>query len=224
MKKISFLLPLIALAMVSCDNSPLAKADRLVRKEMPKNLVFPDSYDPIETKIDSAFYPMDDPEFYKSQERFYSLAEKFFEIGSEIERLESDIDWSTANMKIFSGGYGALSNYEYSKSKKKVKEYTAELNAKQEELEQVKAESKNIVYELKALFKKDPVFIGYRATHSFRSRNNAGQIIISRNCFLINKELTEIKASCTEEEYESLEVGFKIFKEKLESLPEREEE
>ena len=47
----------------SCGKSPQDKATAYVEKDMPKSLVKPDSYDPIETKVDSAFAPFDSPDF-----------------------------------------------------------------------------------------------------------------------------------------------------------------
>ena len=223
MKKISFLLPLIALAMVSCDNSPLAKADRLVRKEMPKNLVFPDSYDPIETKIDSAFYPMDDFKFYEYQETLNNLNKKYAVLRSEFESMEIDLDLSKSIMNLCSGLPLPFFEYGYNESKNKTLKYNEELKAKQEEINKVKGKALDIIYELKEILAKEPIFIGYRATHSYRAKNSAEQTTIERDCFFLNKEITEIKETCSKEEYETLIEEFKQLKEEIDAFPKREE-
>ena len=49
--------------------------------------------------------------------------------------------------------------------------------------------------EMKELLQKEPEFIGYKATHRYRAKNNAGQVLIGDQFYIFNKDLTEILAS-----------------------------
>ena len=58
-----FYLVLFAMVMVSCSKSKEQKAEALVKESVKKVLFKPETYKPVETKVDSAFAPYDDPGF-----------------------------------------------------------------------------------------------------------------------------------------------------------------
>ena len=64
MKKICITISLAIFLLSSCNNSPTDKANVLIKDDMRKSLIITDSYEPVETKVDSAFAPFDEPEFY----------------------------------------------------------------------------------------------------------------------------------------------------------------
>ena len=64
MKK-SLIFSLAVICMMSCSQSPDNKAKLLIRESVEKALVHPESYEPLETVIDSAYTPFDDPAFYE---------------------------------------------------------------------------------------------------------------------------------------------------------------
>lgn len=64
MKKI-LLFSLAVICLMSCSQSPDNKAKLLIRESVEKALVHPESYKPLETVVDSAFAPFDDPAFYE---------------------------------------------------------------------------------------------------------------------------------------------------------------
>jgi hypothetical protein len=55
----------VLFALISCSQSPQEKANALIEIDLKKSLFHPESYDPAETIIDSAFTPFDDPYFYE---------------------------------------------------------------------------------------------------------------------------------------------------------------
>ena len=66
MKKLFLLLGVFAsitLMLASCSKSPGQKARELAGEEIKRHLYFPESYDPADVKIDSAFAPYDSAEF-----------------------------------------------------------------------------------------------------------------------------------------------------------------
>lgn len=69
---------------VSCGKSPEEKANALIEKEVKKALYHPETYDPVETRIDSAFTPFDDPAFYEKTVQLYKL-------GMSVDKKETDI-------------------------------------------------------------------------------------------------------------------------------------
>lgn len=65
MKKF-FYLALVAIVVVACGQSQEQKAESLIKEELKKSLYKPETYKPIETKVDSAFAPYDDPAFLRN--------------------------------------------------------------------------------------------------------------------------------------------------------------
>jgi len=63
MKKL-VLFGFVIACMMSCGQSSDEKAQALIRKSMEKSLVHPESYEALNTVVDSAFAPFDDPAFF----------------------------------------------------------------------------------------------------------------------------------------------------------------
>ena len=53
------------LSVISCSQPSENKVDTLIQESVKKSLSHPESYLAIETVVDSAFAPFDDPSFYE---------------------------------------------------------------------------------------------------------------------------------------------------------------
>ena len=215
MKKISFLLPLIALAMVSCDNSPLAKADRLVRKEMPQNLFFPDSYDPVETVIDSAFYPKHDPQFWERVDKTQKKLDKYSDLCTEIHNTKNRINSSQRTILMLSGSYiSDFERFEIRRERAEIEELKKKMGRLIKERDHAFEVFKKAAEEIKAESEQTPVFIGFNAAHRFRCKNNLDQIIIEDFYFLVDKELENLIHNWSDKDLERI----KNFEETIDEL------
>mgnify|MGYP004464466533 CR=1 FL=1 len=77
MKKLFLLLGIVTsvfFTLASCSKSPEQRVKDLAGIEIKKHLYFPDSYDPADVKIDSAFAPYDSQEFMKLTSKFIELS------------------------------------------------------------------------------------------------------------------------------------------------------
>ena len=90
MKK-KLLLVIFALVCVSCSHSLEEKANALIEVDLKKSLYHPETYNPAETVVDSAFTPFDDPIFY---EKTITLCK----LGVEIEDYERKIKDEKSDM------------------------------------------------------------------------------------------------------------------------------
>jgi hypothetical protein len=78
---------------------------------LKKSLYKPETYKPVETKVDSAFAPYDDPAFFEE------LAE-LGKMNSEYEDLEEKAKRAKSSMAIWSGPYQtAFGRNEYQEAK-----------------------------------------------------------------------------------------------------------
>lgn len=54
-----------AAMLVACSQTPEKKADALITDIVKESLFHPESYSPVRTRVDSAFTPFDNPDFFK---------------------------------------------------------------------------------------------------------------------------------------------------------------
>lgn len=202
MKKILYL-ALVAVIMVACGLSQEKKAEALIKKSLIKTLYKPETYKPVETIVDSAFTPYDDPEFFEE------LAE-LGKLNSEYEELESKAKHAKSSMSIWSGPYQtSYSRNEYQEAKADYEEANAKI-------EKLNAKGRKQYERVANMLQESRKFIGYKATHNYRADNNAGNTLIGNTIFFIDKNFEEVTYSMEIEEYNKVQEAISKFKELLE--------
>ena len=197
----------VAIVMVSCNQSPEQKAESLIKESLKKSLYKPETYKPVETKVDSAFAPYDDPVFFEE------LAE-LGKMNSEYEELEEKAKLAKSSMAIWSGPYqSAFGKNEYQEAKK---EYD-EVNDK---IEKIKEKGIKQYEKVIKMIQGKRVFIGYKAVHNYRADNNAGNTLIGNTIFFIDKNFEEITYSIEVEEYNQVQKAISQVKEQIEDAGE----
>lgn len=183
---------------VSCGKSPEEKANALIEDDIKKVLYHPETYDPAETQVDSAFTPFDDPVFYEKTVQLCKL-------GMSIDECDRKMKNAKSSMSIWSGPYqSAFGRNEYQEAKNEYEEN--ERNKKS-----IEAKVKKLATELKTMLEKEQQFIGFKARHRYRANNNAGQTIFGEMKYLFDKSLSKIVASydMDNEEYKTVQVIYK---------------
>lgn len=173
-KTIAILLAVLVLG--ACSNEQ--KAERLIKESMTKALLHPDTYDPVETQLDSAFYPYDSPDFIAKVGDAVESGLKYVELKNKIRDAKS-------KMALWSSPYDSYSRNQYNEAKKEYKESNAKMS-------EFMANSRELAAELKAERAKKKEFIGYKAIHRYRANNNDGQTMFGENFFLFDKDLSEV--------------------------------
>ncbi len=202
MKKI-FYMAFVAIMMVACSQSKEQKAEALIKESLKKSLYKPETYKPVETKVDSAFAPYDDPEFFEE------LAE-LGKISYEYQGLEEKAKRAKSSMSIWSGPYmSAYGRNEYQEAKAEYEEISAKI-------EKLKTKGKKQYEKVVKLLQSSRKFIGYKAVHNYRADNNAGNTLIGNSIFFIDKNFEEITYSVEIEDYNQAQETIKLFKEQIE--------
>lgn len=195
MKKYFILLP-IALFFISCSQSQEDKANAVIKAELRKSLYLPDSYKPIDTKVDSAFAPLDSPELFEKLDEFGKIAREVSELDSEIKSAKS-------SMSIWSGSdRSAFARNEYNEAKEKYDKANEKIITLQEK-------GRTKLKELYEIMSQNRKFIGYRITHNYRADNNAGSTLIGNDIFILDPELKEVLYHCEVDEYKEIQDGLK---------------
>ena len=206
MKKF-FYLAFSTLVLVACSQSQEQKAEVLIKESLKKSLFKPETYKPVETKVDSAFAPYDDPSFFEE------LAE-LGKMNSEYEELEEKAKRAKSSMAIWSGPYQtAYGRNEYQEAKE---EYD-EANAK---IDKLKTKGKKQYEKVISMLQGERKFIGFKALHNYRADNNAGNTLIGNTIFFIDENFTEVQYSMEAEEYNQVQDAINQFKEQIEEAEE----
>ena len=125
MKKL-ICLSIITVLLVACNQSQEQKAEVLIKESLKTTLYKPETYKPIETKVDSAFAPYDDPAFYEELSELVKM-------GEELEKLDKKAKQAKKSMSIWGGPYQtALSKINYQEAKEEQKK--AHMSLKHQEL------------------------------------------------------------------------------------------
>lgn len=189
---------LLVTLFASCSKSLEDKANTLIEEDIKKTLYHPETYDPAETRIDSAFTPFDDPAFYEKTIQLCKL-------GMYIDEYDRKMKSAKSSMSIWSGPYqSAYGRNEYQEAKD---EYDENVQNKKN----AEKKAKKLANELKTMLDKEQLFIGFKARHRFRANNNAGQIIFGEMKYLFDKDMNKIIASydMDDDEYKTVQIVYK---------------
>ena len=193
-KVIGFILCLMVLG--ACSRTQEEKANLLIKEDIQKVLVKPDTYEPIETKLDSAFAPYETPEFMEN-------TLKCVQLFMEIEGYKEKIKDARSMMALYEDNLGSpyLKN-EYNEYKAEYKEATNKRN-------EIEKRLKRLGKKLKELANANREFIGYKAMHHYRADNNAGKTVLGTGFYLFDKDINTILISFSEEEIELIQEASK---------------
>lgn len=198
MKKILSFVAVVITA-VSCSPSLESKAELLIQKNVKNSLYVPDSYDPVSTTaLDSAFTPLDAPEFYEK-------TLQIFKLGMEIDEYNRKIAYKQSSMAL----YKSLP-YPNAYNKTQYNEAKAEYERCMEIKRKAEAKVMKIIEELRELASQEPKFIGYKATHRYRAQTNEGTTVFGETLFLFDEKIEKTLATydVESEEYNAVQLFY----------------
>lgn len=202
------LLTVIVSFLSSCGKSLENKANALIEDSVKKVLYHPESYSSVETKLDSAFSPVDDPVIINKMLELFQLSDAVTEYDDNMRKEKSDMAMWSGPMQ---SEYG---RNEYQEAKKKYDE-----NAEHKKNAELKAAK--IGDELKSDFESyvptGRQFIGYKAEHSYRAQNNAGQTRFGNMWFLFDKDMSKIIASydMDSDDFKEVQAFYEVLRESI---------
>lgn len=205
MKKLFFLM-VTAMVVLACSQSPEQKAEALIKESLKKTLINPETYKPVETKVDSAFSPNDSPELFKLLGEVADLYEKYEDLNDKAQRKKS-------YMLLHSDSYTAFGRNEYETEKAEYEKYSAES-------EQVNKKYLKRLDEVFELLKSEKKFIGYKVYHNYRADNDLGNTLIGNAVFFIDENFTEVNFALELDQYKYINEGINEILERMEEAEE----
>ena len=169
----------------------------------------PESYEAVETVVDSAFAPKDDPAFYEKSLKVCKLAMDAQEYDDKAKRAKS-------SMAIWSGPYqSAFGRTQYNEEKEKYDGYT-------KKVESLKDKIQKVGEEMKKLAEPGRRFIGYKVSHTFRAKNNEGNVLMGKYVYIMDDGLTKILAEydTDSDEYQMVQAVYQRWEEESEEVEE----
>ena len=183
MKQIYFVL-IISPLLFSCTQTKEEKAAEIAKSEMIKILYNVDSYEPIETQVDSAY-----TSFYTDFD-VVRAAHDLIELNAD-EKKEG-LQWQYKHAKssaaIWSDSRDAYSREQYRQAKEEMDDYANQLKELDEE---VKTKINEIRDSAKAVIEHQ--FCGWNIYHRFRCANGLGVQQISDILIIVDENLEMVK-------------------------------
>ena len=173
---------IISFCLVSCISEE-DKAENLIKEKMFKTLYDFESYEPIETIIDSSFTTV----YRDSIIQNYAITRQAYR--NLIDKEKSELEDIGSSIEIWAGSRSSLGRRKIQDLKKRL--LKSESN--------FKAYYKGM-YEADSLLKVEiaaftPIFVGFQAKHKFRAKNKGGNFTIGNYLFVFDEKFTTIKST-----------------------------
>ena len=201
MKKQHFILGLIAsfiCILASCSKSPEQKVKDLVGNEIKKHLYIPESYDPADIKIDSAFAPYDDP-------KFIELTKDLLTKAQEVEDAEKAVKEAKSSVSRWSDHPFPYDSY----SRNSLNEARSDLKEAQTKEEKAMSAARKLGDKMKEQMDKSPKFIGFKASILYRAKNNYGNIVMESVFAVFDENIENITYMLDGNDYEQYQETLK---------------
>ena len=181
-----FLASLCILA-IACNQTPEKKAEKLIKDSIQKTLILPDSYQSVETIIDSAYSPFSDPAFIDS---VFDLFKKW----GDLKECEVLVKKEKSMMSILSSPMSSFGRSQYKQAKERYEEILEIYDKLNNRYQSVEDKVHPRMFEA-------PSFIGYVVHHRYRSSDNDGDVQLTGRYYLLDSDMLSIKASWDEDQY-----------------------
>lgn len=179
MKRVILWIAIIIPILTGCKSKE-EKAAEIIKKEMFKTLYDFESYQPIETTVDSAFYsPYTDSTILSHG---YIINELLSEANKNLEKIKE----AQSSMEIWSDSYSSYGLTKYYDAKEKMSLALEKANLY---IKVIDTEGDSI-----RMLSKDikPTFYGWKITHKFRCKTKGGNSTIGNYIYIFDKNIEHI--------------------------------
>ena len=202
MKKLKLLFCAVALVFTSCTLSNEDKAEKLIKESLKGTLYHPESYEPISTRVDSAFINI---------ENLVKVGELFEELGnllikeSEYQREMLSAERSKSIYAPSGWYYDSHSQTMYNQYKQEYEEYKAKLEKLAPKIDSALSELRKVSNDIYT-----EEFTGWIVSHRFTSKNGANTMTIPGDMiFVCDTEFTRCGNGMDSDDFKKL---FKFIK------------
>jgi len=170
---------IISLIFVSCQSKE-EKAAKLIKEEMYKTLYDFSSYQPIETKVDSAFTTI----YHDSIILSYAYLSREY-LDKANEALDKTKE-AQSSMEIWSDSYSSLGESKYKNAREKFNTSLEEAKGYMSEIKVLQDSIKKRATEFKT------TFCGWQAKHKFRCKTKGGNFDLANYIYVFDPKFKKI--------------------------------
>lgn len=150
-------------------------AAEMAKKLVCENLYYPESYDPVNTTVDSVFYN------YLTDADCLDAAIKLIDLRNEYESAKSSYESNDWTIRFHGNPSGAFLEHE--------RNARAEASAKMQELQPKIERQQEIIKNRNT--SKDGEFIGWQVIHRYRASNSAGVVSFGNVLFVLDPTMKQ---------------------------------
>lgn len=183
-----------ALVLCGCGKNIEEQAQEAVKNELHKTLYYFDSYEPLETKVDSAFNtPENNPDVNEFMRSVWEQMDQVKEFAAELENAERTIA-SLSDARKLGGSFA----YDYNEAVKDKVYVETKIKGN------LKVAYENALKFSKFISQADSSFIGWRVMHTYRAKTGRGVPDIGREVYIFSKDFKKVLLNLKYDEYISL--------------------
>lgn len=163
------ILVLALMGLESCAPSQEKKAQLFAENIMKQVLYYPDSYEGVACRVDSAFVSI-----YTDNEAYLAVCElQKLQDGFTRNLIETRLNSARSSLAIWSDGWGAYAREERRQAQQEIAKYEKELKEYDEQIEK----QQNIIKQRAASINEGE-YCGWNIQHSYRCQNGMGMSLI----------------------------------------------
>lgn len=192
MKRLVLIL-MVAPLLVACGGRE-KRAEKIAEETVVKTLYYPDTYEPVETVVDSAFVSI-----YTNQEAL-AAAYEIIDLKQELENLQWDYEQALSDVSL----YGDFSYDRSTYRKEKYRQAKGELADAEKKLKNCEADLKKQENIIRTCYEtiNEGEFCGWGITHRFRAENGNGNKLIGDVLILTDKDMENVVNVFTSDEFD----------------------
>lgn len=192
MKRLVLIL-MVAPLLVACGGRE-KRAEKIAEETVVKTLYYPDTYEPVETVVDSAFVSI-----YTNQEAL-AAAYEIIDLKQELENLQWDYEQALSDVSL----YGDFSYDRSTYRKEKYRQAKGELADAEKKLKNCEADLKKQKNIIRTCYEtiNEGEFFGWGIAHRFRAENGNGNKLIGDVLILTDKDMENVVNVFTSDEFD----------------------
>ena len=192
MKRLVLIL-MVAPLLVACGGRE-KRAEKIAEETVVKTLYYPDTYEPVETVVDSAFVSI-----YTNQDAL-DAAYNIIDLKQELENLQWDYEQALSDVSL----YGDFSYDRSTYRKEKYRQAKGELADAEKKLKNCEADLKKQENIIRTCYEtiNEGEFCGWGITHRFRAENGNGNKLIGDVLILTDKDMENVVNVFTSDEFD----------------------
>ena len=189
MKRLVLILMVVPL-LVGCGGRE-RRAEKISKETVVKNLYYPDTYESVETVVDSAYVTI-----YTNRDAL-GAAYEIIDLEREREQLQMDYTNALSSVSLWKDSWGSFSREQYRQAKEELADAEKKLKNCEADLKRQKTIIRTCYETI-----NEGEFCGWIIAHRYRAENGAGMTRMGDILILTDKDMENVVNVFTIDEFD----------------------